>query len=160
MKKIFFLYFILFLFLSVFFLMGYFYWAKKHNIFSCTADVDFNVIANADRLRVDGDYDIIFYSDDTASIQISGNLYVNDEKFDLNRIYNLKVKRTNTDSLYAMKIISSNIHKLDTVLPDIYETYFLTQNVNVEFLFRISNLTSNLYVIEGLKRSYFTCLKQ
>ncbi|EKS6735945.1 hypothetical protein OR233_004433 [Enterobacter asburiae] len=133
-------------------------WQKS--LFTCTADVEFTVRTNNSTIKLDGDYDFVIHKENNASINVSGTFYIDNEKHEVNRIYLLDYSKNKGDEFYTMKTVDKKVHRTDSTPTALYEKYFIAQGIGVPFYIKIRHLNNNLYLIEGLKRSYFTCIRQ
>lgn len=132
----------------------------RGSVFTCTADVEFSVLRDGQKIRLDSDYDFVIGSDNKASINVSGTFFINDHKYDLNRTYFLDYAKKTGDTYYTFTMTHAEVHKLDNTPGDIFETYFIAQRASIPFFIKISQLNNDLYLVESLKRTYFTCLRQ
>ena len=133
-------------------------WHK--DLFACTADVEFIVKTNNSIFKLDGDYDFLINKENKASINISGTFYIENKKHEINRIYFIDYLKRKSDEYYIMKIVDKEIHSTDTTPTETFEKLFLSQGFNVPFYLKIKHLNKDLYLVEDLKRSYFTCIRQ
>lgn len=143
------------------FLILFYYILHKDNsdAFTCTADVNFTVLKNNEQLKFDGDYDFILMTDNKATIHINGTFIYNDIKHEVNRTYFLNHKKDKNGVFFTVQITNKQINKFDNTPSDIFETYFIAQNEKTPSYLKISNINSNLYAVEGLRRTFFTCIR-
>ncbi|EQC1082473.1 hypothetical protein ACY2HL_004406 [Enterobacter roggenkampii] len=130
------------------------------SLFACTADVEFIVNTNDSSFKLDGDYDFVINKENKASINVSGTFYVGNEKHEINRTYLIDYSKNKGDEYYTMRIAHKEIHSTDNTPTEIYEKLFIPYSLNFPFYLKVLHLKNNLYLIQGLKRSYFTCIRQ
>ncbi|UAN38685.1 MULTISPECIES: FidL-like protein [Enterobacter] len=137
----------------------YTYYLFVGRTFTCVADVNFIVNKNNEIIKLDSDYDFVLEPNRKASIHINGTLTFNDRNYDLNRAYFMEYSRKNNSFYYEMHIVNKSKHKLDNTPDELFEAYFMAQNLSAPFYLKVSKIRNNLYLTEGLKRTYFTCLR-
>ncbi|BEU80983.1 hypothetical protein EAG21025_42960 (plasmid) [Enterobacter asburiae] len=149
------------LFFFSLFICGYlFYESWRADMFTCIADVDFTVNTKNTSARLDSDYDFIIGRSSDASIHVNGLFYVGENKYEINRTYFFNYLKSKGDVLYTMNFVRREVHSPDNAPSEIYENLFLPQSKNAPYFIKIQHLRNDLYLIEGLKRTYFTCQRQ
>lgn len=140
---------------------GYILFKYLHDsLFACTADVEFIVNTNVSTFKLDGDYDFVINKENKASINVSGTFYVENEKYEINRTYFIDYLKNKGDEYYTMKVTHKEIHSSDNTPTEIYEKLFIPYSLNAPFYLKVLHLNNDLYLIQGLKRSFFTCIRQ
>lgn len=127
--------------------------------FTCVADVNFIVNKNNEAIKLDSDYDFVLKPNGKASLHINGTLTFDDKSHEINRTYFIEYTRKNNSFYYEMQIVDKSKHKLDNTPDELFEAYFMAQNLSVPFYLKVSKIRNNLYLTEGFKRTYFTCLR-
>ncbi|MEY7874976.1 hypothetical protein [Enterobacter roggenkampii] len=148
-------------FLIVMAISAYFLLRDWHNnLFACTADVEFIVKTNKSTFKLDGDYDFLINKENKASINISGTFYIENEKHEINRIYFINYLKNRNDEYYVMRMVHKEVHSTDTTPTEVFEKLFFSQGFNLPFYLKVKHINKKLYLVEDLKRSYFTCVRQ
>ncbi|AZV03704.1 hypothetical protein ELK40_00585 (plasmid) [Enterobacter sp. N18-03635] len=143
--------------IAVFFLCTYYFFVDR--TFTCVADVNFIVNKNNESIKLDSDYDFVLKPNNKATMHINGTLIFNDKRYELNRTYFIEYTRKHNSLYYEMLIVNKDKHKLDNTPDELFEAYFMAQNISIPFYLKVSKIRNNLYLTEGLKRTYFTCLR-
>lgn len=125
--------------------------------YSCLTDANFSTVSVKDIYKLDADFNLLASGKNNIALSVSGVLYINNISYNVDRVYYFTSLKLSQKNIFKMDLISKSVSDSDAAGTGLMEKFFSLPREKQSVFIKLSRIKSNLYLIEGLSRSYLTC---
>lgn len=130
---------------------------KNQMSYSCFTDANYITNSVNDIYKLDADFNLLVSGKNNIALSVSGVLYINNASYNVDRVYYFNSVKISQKNIFKIEMISKSVSDSDAAGSRIMEKFFSLPRERQSVFIKISRIKSNLFLIEGLSRSYLTC---